>query len=166
MRRTTLLAVVLCFVMCSGGAHAWERPKFEDATVVARSELIVVGHLKPDAIRHIPHKKKPGEGASWENHAVLVITQVLKGKCDQAEIPIIIHYGLEPISNRAGLPRGVVEIHDTGNSSMQFGSLVKDVAADNLWFLRKRSGTFGREPGTGNYGIVDPADLQPLEWKN
>lgn len=164
MRRTNLLA--LCFVLCSGVVHAWERPKYEDATVVARSELIVVGHLKPNIIRHVPHKKQVGEGSSWENHAILVINQVLKGKCDQAEIPIIIHYGLEPITAKAGLPKGVVEIHDTGNSSLQFESLVRDATANNLWFLRKRSGTYGREPGNGNYGIVDPEDLQPLEWKN
>lgn len=162
----TLLLSFLILLLCSEFGRAWMRPVFEDVTVVGRSELIVVGHLKPDIIRHVPHKKQPGEGTSWENHATLVITQVLKGHCDKAEIPIVIHYGLEPITAKAGLPKGVVEIHDIGGTRpLRFGSLVKEATEDNLWFLRKRSGTFGREPGNSHYGIVDPEDLQPLEWK-
>ena len=43
---------------------------------------------------------------------------------------------------------------------------VKDARADNLWFLRRRSGYSGREPGNGDYGIVDPEDLQPIALKN
>jgi len=43
---------------------------------------------------------------------------------------------------------------------------VSDAGKDNLWFLRKRSGFFGRKPGTGKYGIVDPEDLQPLHLKD
>lgn len=166
MRRATPVASCFALLLFASTGHAWERPIFEDATVVARSELIVVGRLKPDVVRHIPHKKQPGEGTSWESHAVLVITQVLKGKCDQTEIPIVIHYGLEPITAKAGLPKGVIEIHDVGGTRpLRFGSLVPEATEDNLWFLRKRNGTFGREPGIGNYGIVDPEDLQPLQWK-
>jgi hypothetical protein len=166
MRSVTLPTSFLALLLGSAICYAWERPTFEDATVVKRSELIVVGRLKPDVVRHIPHKKQPGEGTSWESHAVLVITQVLKGKCDQAEIPIVIHYGLEPITAKAGLPKGIIEIHDVGGTNpLRFGSLVPEATEDNLWFLRKRSGTLGREPGNGNYGIVDPEDLQPIKWK-
>ena len=37
---------------------------------------------------------------------------------------------------------------------------------DNLWFLRRRSGTYGEEPSNGNFGIVDPGDLKPLALKS
>ena len=41
--------------------------------------------------------------------------------------------------------------------------MIRDARNDNLWFLRRRSGKYGREPGTGSFGIVDPDDLQPLD---
>lgn len=172
---------LVTLLLASNAAHAWLRPHYEDAIVVERSELIVVAHLKEGSIQYVSHKKGPDEGASWEHHATLVITNVLKGKCDEKEIPIIIHYGLTPvlggyvnrdnfmINYRAGrddYPKDIIEIFDTGNSARGRPSLVEDARQDNLWFLRKRSGTYGREPGTGKYGIVDPEDLQPLEWKD
>ena len=45
-----------------------------------RSELVVVGHLKADSIVRVQHVAKPGEGASWEYHATLIINETLKGK--------------------------------------------------------------------------------------
>jgi hypothetical protein len=167
IRKLALRTPLLMLVLCASFAHAWPRPTYEDATVVERSELIVVAHLKAGSIQHVPHKRPPGDGASWEHHAILVVTEVLKGKCDKTEIPIVIHYGLTPMAGDGskGSPKDIIEIHDTGNSHAGAGSLVKDAAKDNLWFLRKRSGYFGREPGTENFGIVDPEDLQPLRWK-
>jgi hypothetical protein len=162
-------------------AHAWLRPSCEDATVVERSELIVVGHLKADSIKYVLHERKADEGRSWEHHATLVISDVLKGSLDSRRIPIIVHYGLSPrvggisVSHSfdpdQGLsskddPKAAIYILDTGNSAMSFSALVSDAGKDNLWFLRKRSGVYGRKPGSGKYGIVDPEDLQPLELKD
>jgi len=156
-------------------ADAWMRLHHEDVIVVERSELIVVGHLRPESIQYVPHKKAPGDGASWEHHATLVISEVLKGKSEKAEIPLIIHYGLDPLvgdSSMADVRSGAkhnatdkVEIRDTGNSAMGGGPLVEDAGKDNLWFLRRLSGIYGREPGTGDFGIADPEDLQPLALK-
>ena len=181
MRRIAFLPVFLVIpLLSSNAAHAWLRPYYEDATVIERSELIVVAHLKGGTIEHVPHKQRPGEGA-WEHHATLVITDVLKGKFDEKEIPIIIHYGLTPVTGgyvkrtnfmidrrggREDYPKDIIEILDTGNSCHGLPPLVKDARQDNLWFLRKRSGAYGRKPGTGKYGIVDPEDLQPLKWKD
>lgn len=170
---------LVLILLCSNVAQAWLRLRYEDATVVDRSELIVVGHLKGGTIQYVPHKKEPHEGASWEHHAVLVITKVLKGKCSSAKIPTIIHYGLDPRVGgvsvahgfrppHAHFPKeeGVIYILDTGASAWSGRPLVSDGGKDNLWFLRKRAGIFGEKPGTGKYGIVDPEDLQPLEWKD
>src|SRR5437868_5550017 len=92
------LALAGVFVLFHAGiAHAWLRPHYEDATVAERSELIVVARLKVGSIQYVPHEKKPSEGMSWEHHPTLVITQVLKGECKEKEIPVVIHYGLDPV---------------------------------------------------------------------
>ena len=180
IKTVMMLISFVILLLASNAAFAWLRPQYEDAIVVQRSELIVVAHLKKGSIEYVPHKKKVYEGASWEHHATLIVTEVLKGKCNDKEIPIIIHYGLTPvvggyakrenfmIDYRAGrndYPKDIIEIFDTGNSERGLPSLVKDARHDNLWFLRKRSGIYGRKPGAGKYGVVDPEDIQPLGMK-
>jgi hypothetical protein len=134
--------------------HGWMRQSYDAAIVVERSELIVVGRLARESIRYVPHKDA-GRGQSWEHHATLLVSEVLKGKEQAEEIPIVIHYGLGPHVAQDG----TVGILDSGNSAKSFSPLIKDALADNLWFLRKRAGIYGREPGTGKYGIVDPEDV-------
>ena len=169
MTRTRILPISLVLLaLCSNVAHAWIRSHYEDATVVGRSELIVVAHLKENTIQYVPHKKKPHEGASQEHHAVLVITEVLKGTCDRREIPIIIHYGLTPIvggyvkrksfmiDRRRGdkaYPKDVIEIVATGKWHGP-PPLVKDVRNNHLWFLRRRSG-FCVISAAGLVGVSD-----------
>ena len=175
MKLSSLMCVLFLYAVA---AVAWLRPEYEDATVVDRSELIVVAHIKPGSIEYVPHKTKPDEGARWEHHATLVISEVLKGECDDKEIPIVIHYGLDPVVGGHATvdqirrdqfvkanPNDVIGIIDTGGKHRGGSPIVEDAREDNLWFLRRRSGLYGREPGKGNYGIVDPEDLSPLEWK-
>jgi len=173
------LLVFVAMLASSERAQGWMRPWYEDAVVVERSELIVVGHLKEGTIEYVRHKRKASEGASWEHHATLIVTEVLKGTCDEEEIPVIIHYGLTPVvggfvkrenfmldsrMGRDDYPKDIIEIIDTSDDSYKL-SQISDARADNLWFLRRRSGPYGWEPGAGDYGIVDPEDLQSLEWK-
>ena len=182
MKNKFLIVVCVCLLVAvlSQPAAAWLRPLYEDAIVVDRSELIVIGHLKEGSIEYVPHNKKPNEGASWEHHARLVITDVLKGSTNETEIPIIIHYGLTPVvggyvkrdnfmlnhrGSSSDYPTNIVEVFDTGNSCVGGPPLVPDARDDNIWFLRKRSGIYGREEGTGDFGIVDPEDLRPVELK-
>jgi hypothetical protein len=174
------VAIVLAVILPTP-ALAWLRAYYEDAIVVERSEAIVVARLKRDSIKYVPHQRKPHEGRSWEHHAILIVSEVLKGKLEEREIPIVIHYGLTPVVGghvkrdgfmmnyrrfRKDYPKDVIEIFDTGSSAMSFSPCLTDAGKDNLWFLRKRSGFFGREPGTGNFGIVDPQDVQPLSLKD
>ncbi|MEI6809117.1 MAG: hypothetical protein WCN95_10380 [bacterium] len=182
MRNRYVIVTLHCLVAIavSPSAYAWLRPLYEDALVVERSELIVIGHLKEGSIDYVPHSKKPGEDSSGVHHARLIITDVLKGHAAEKEIPIIIHYGLTPLvggyvkrdtfmidyrGGSAEYPTNIVEILDTGNSCSGMPPLVKDARDDNIWFLRRRSGTYGREVGTGDLGIVDPEDLRPIELK-
>jgi len=168
MTRVALVLLVLCSVPSS--AFAWIRERFEDAEVVARSELIVVAHLEPGSIQYADNA-----GGLWEHHATLVITETLKGRAVAARIPVIIHYGLDPLLegkmsnahaswNLSGsFPKGSVQIVDGGGAGGD--PLVADATQDNIWLLRRRSGAYGREPGTGDFGIVDPQDLRPLADK-
>jgi hypothetical protein len=176
---STVMACVLV-MLAAAPSHAWTRRPYEDAEVVARSELIVVGHLQPGTIEFLPHPHAPGEGSSHEHHAILVVTGVLKGGARPGRIPVVVHYGLTPVvvgrvqrddfmldlrGGRVDYPQDVVEIIDTGSSAP--GARVgKDAREDQLWFLRKRAVRNGREPGTGAYGIVDPEDIRPLALKD
>ncbi len=179
MRAKILPISFLFCLLWPDAALAWLRPHFEDATVVERSELIVVAHIKEGSIEHIPRETPVTATTIWGYRAVLVITEVLKGNCDKKKIPIILHHGLTPAVGgyakedghvltlgafMEDYPADAVGIFDTGGA-WGGSPLVKDAREDNLWFLRRRSGLYGREPGTGDYGIVDPQDLQPLELK-
>lgn len=175
IRSALPLLLLVMLLSASTAAHGWMRLRYEDAIVVERSELIVVGRLNGESIREVPHERRPEEGQSWEYHATLTITEVLKGKAPGEEIPIVIHYGLTPtrLTVQYGLdpdsPReelGSIAMYDSGNSAVSFEPLIEDVETENLWFLRRRSGLYGREPGTGNYGVVDPEDVQPLLWED
>jgi hypothetical protein len=170
---------VLAILLWIAPSHALAemRESFEDAEVVARSELVVVAHLQPGSVTYVAHPPSR-YGASWEHHATLVITATLKGKPGAKEIPIIIHFGITPFlegrrvndpapaAAATGWPKGSIQLIDTGGSAVG-APILEDAAQDNLWFLRRLSGIFGREPGTGtgDFGIVDPEDARPLTDK-
>jgi len=158
-------------------ASARLRVSFGDDEVVSRADLILVGGIKEGSIKYVAHPHGANEGASWEHHATLLVHRVIKGKCDEKEISITIHYGLDPLIDGhakeeghefnqavpAGAAAGIIQIVDTGNSA--FGANVNpaDARADNLWLLRRRPGDPHRvEAGSGDYGIIDPEDFQPL----
>jgi len=48
-----LLFIIAIFLLCNI-TFAWLRPHYEDAEVVERSELIVIGRIKPNTIQHVP----------------------------------------------------------------------------------------------------------------
>jgi hypothetical protein len=175
------LTILLGLTVCIPSAHAELRRSFRDDEVVARSELIVVGHLRPGTIEYVPHQTRPGDGRSWEHHAILTITQVLKGSTDAEELPIVIHHGLNPLVRgqqtvgghvRASIPGrpyppGSIQIMDTGNSSFSLTPLVPDARDDHLWFLRTHGPSPTSAPAVApdRLGIYDPEDLQPITLK-
>jgi hypothetical protein len=158
--------VFIGLVMSIAGSTAAQgemRQHYEDATIVERSELIVVGRLIRESILYVPHERKPGDGRSWEHHGTLLVSEVFKGKAAETEIPIVIHYGL--LSAEA-LEEGQPLVTFDEDFSISGSPGLGDMLADNIWFLRRRSGIYGETPGTGKLGIVDPEDLQPLKWKD
>jgi hypothetical protein len=180
-RFTILLALVAA--MSQQNSAGFLRGQYEDAEVVDRSELIVVGRLQRDSITLISHGDREHPISWWENSAILIVEQVLKGDCNAPSIPIMIHYGLSPapggkwrhpsgLENDLGRIRGSnypensIEIADTGNSSVG-GVLEVDAAQSNLWFLRRLGGEYGRKPDPkADLGILDPEDIQPLKLKD
>ena len=167
-----MLFVLLWLSMVTPSPGPWIRPHYEDAFVVARSEMIVLGHFKEDSIKCITHGYDTGGGVavSEQYHVTLVVTSVLKGEERPSEIPLIIHYGLAPRvggkdSPRSSCPKGAIEIWDEGNSLISPSPLIEDARQDNLWFLRKRRGIYGRQQGAGPFGVVDPEDISSASLK-
>jgi hypothetical protein len=135
-------------------AGAGSRELFEDAVLVRRAELIVVGRLKAGSVQKV---ERPEGRDVPEHRAVLVVGEVLKGACDAQEIPIVIHYGLTP--RDAG---GAIPIRDTGSTVRDGrGNFVGDAAEDHLWLLRRSAG-YSDGAVAAEPGIADPDDLQPL----
>ena len=171
--RTYLLAF-LAIILIAATAGAWERPNYTDAEIVSRAQLIVVGRIKPDTLTLVEHKTRPGSGLSWEHHGVLIITEVLKGRMVEKEIPVIIHYGLDPVvggevetehltihqrSLQPDYPKDVIEIFDTG-STVNLSPIADDIRKDHIWLLRVEHTRFN--DGEDALGIYDPEDIQPL----
>ncbi|HUT31023.1 MAG TPA: hypothetical protein VMX13_14615 [Sedimentisphaerales bacterium] len=182
MKHLAKLTIVCAFytVFANSVCNAWLRMHVEDAVLVARSEHIVVGHLEADSVKYVPHERENNRGRSWEHHATLAITEVLKGNLDEKEIPIVIHYGLDPyiggrcpkdggkIDIHAGqedFPKDRIEILDTGNSGFSPVPLVEDAGKDNIWFLHRTGENYDHKSQNGLFGIADPEDLQPLSMK-
>lgn len=176
------LAAGIGMLIAAGPAHGELRLAYDDATVMQRSNLIVIGRIQRGSITYVLHKrKKPYQGRSWEHHAVLVIDQVLKGTLKKQTLPIVIHYGLTPVvgghvarkefsidlrSLRKNYPKEIIEILDTGSSGVSFTPLVKDAGKDNIWFLRKGLPGLGGRTSAGKHGIRDPEDVRPLALKD
>ena len=173
--------------------------RYEDATVVDRAELIVVGHLKDNSIQYVPHpnaenlmmadpsqhsesSNAPPHPLSWEYHALLITSEVIKGESTNQEIPIIIHYGLDVVFGRDSrdgeiemgnggarkvYPTNLVRIFRTRGSLIIEGEgpVVEDASEDNIWFLRRGTGIYGEKPGTNDLGVMDPEDIQPVKMK-
>ena len=168
---------LLAMSLLAPPAGAWLRVEHGDVEVAARSELIVVGRLDKDSIRFVPHESADGHGRSWEHHATLLVSEVLKGapKDKDTKVRIVIHYGLDPVVEGRHLDGqgkvwradpsapGGVDIHDTG---ADFGPVLANAQNDHIWCLRHLGGELGREPGKGELGVVDPEDMLPLKYKD
>ena len=118
------VAFLLSLTAAALPAGAAPRFPFEDADVVQRSELIVVGAVKQNSVTQVDCPAENGEAVASEFHATLLVRRVLKGKCDTAEIPITIHYGLTPMHPRS-LNRAAKKMEEGGGLCLED---VKDAA--------------------------------------
>lgn len=171
----TLFASCLILLASVCGASAWKRGSVSDEKSVSRAQLIVVGHLKKDSLklRQTPIGKMSDASAD----AVLVVSEVLKGPFEVAEVPVRIAYGLTPVvgddDKRQGpgaslSPKaGEVKLYDSGNSVVSIQPVTGDLNQDQIWLLRIEAGDENRRLGEASrtLRVWDPEDVQPLTKK-
>ena len=158
--RIAILFVLLAAVF-PRSANAWPTKLYSDAEVVARAELIVIARVKEESIKKVIHKDK----GSYEHHAILVVTRVIKGVSHDAELPITIHYGLLPVSARyvkdmntkATAPEepGEATLIFEDNPSEGYFRPTDDVHKEQIWLLHRKS-------QTNALGVLNPEDIQPI----
>lgn len=163
-----VLATTLLCAVPAGAALRFVPP---DETVVERAEVIAVGYLRPETIEYVPHVRKD-EARSWEHHVILVVEHFVKGRREEVEIPIVLQYmavtpqvgptwgedfaRLSPADREALRGQPVVLVSDR--------EVAADASQSQIWFLRTVGDKpYGRQPSTGWLGILDAADVQPLE---
>jgi hypothetical protein len=153
------------------------RQRFSDAEIVRRAEFIVIARVAPDSIHFVDHPATSLQGRWWEHRAILKITRVIKGDVLEHDLPVIIHYGLDPITGgfmndsrgflnarffKPNYSENVVELFDTGNSVRSFEPISGDIRADQIWLLRHLRPSIERRDSTDAPGIWDPEDIQPI----
>jgi hypothetical protein len=225
MKKFTLSLVFVS--ACAIAANSALRDRVvDDATLVERSEMIVVGHLKDGSIQNVSHTNasdrsteqtssveprvpltnstghvqpfvyhpSSNEGLDFDvplsdffprsHPAVLVISEVIKGGCTNAEIPIVIGSGLDirvfgPAGEAGGNDLKMDEHGAAANGSSEHAQIieryergsnvvVEDAGKDIVWFLRRQGGNSGRGLSATSdfgFGVVDAQDMQALKWK-
>jgi len=172
-----ILSTILVMLAVTPPGYSWMRGVISDQTAVERAEMIVIGRILPASIKRIDHPVKPGEGASHEHHAVLEIVEILKGNAKTTTIEIIIHYGLDPVTerymntkssyfdDRASKPtaaKGAIEIYDTGDMDLRISG---DIREPHIWLLSTKNPGYTTPDSTAFPGIWDPEDIQPVTKK-
>ena len=158
--------------------------------VVKRAELIVIARIKTGSVKKNFHDHGPGRGFTYEHSAILIVSHVIKGELHQPELPIMIHYGLLPVSNgwQNKPSQHGFAFDDAVHSPPEFpgeSTIIYEANPDpgglhrpsgeihhkQIWLLRHNSSPKGKELGyddralaTTNFlGIWDPEDLKPSE---
>jgi len=159
---------------------AWLKIGVSDAELVSRAEIIAVAHVKPGSVEYFAN-----EGRGFDHRAVLILTEVLKGKPAAKEIPILVRYGLtvdfpgntnrsksgfgwRMISNgktqhvEAPGPN-TIQVHDFNPGTWPTTHLVvTDATEGQLWFLHRQVHAERFPDALGLVGVKDSADIQPL----
>jgi hypothetical protein len=167
-KRTKPLFVAFGFFCVVMAACAWERKQISEAEAVSRAGLVVVGKINPGSIVFVPHDGKNGS-ASWEHHAELLISEVLKGQAPSNSMIVSIHYGLDPDNGRSrinvpwpggGSTNEAIEILDTGSTKQASAPVASDIQNDHVWLLHSETNSANND--TDWIGVYDPEDIQPL----
>jgi hypothetical protein len=164
MTRTLVWASLVLFISCR--AMAWSEMVYTDAQIVDRAELVVVGHLKRDSLKHQPRS---------DSHAVLVITRVIKGVKQATEIPISIsllpapntYKNADDFANNDLSPRTYdwtkpIVLFDNNPDGGSEYPLIDDIRKDQIWLLRKAKSADRSVISNDTLAVLDPQDVQPL----
>jgi hypothetical protein len=141
------------------------------------AQLVVLARVKENSLKNISHQ------SSFETHAVLLITRVIKGSVNVHELPIVIAYDaipvpqsvinkspsfgadgdhdfpfLSPYSYNYSEPIPLYEFNADGPTP----KVIDDVRKENFWFLRPYQSMTGSKTDPGTLGLLDFRDVQPL----
>ncbi len=151
-------------------AGAWGRGMPNWASLVDDAEVIAVAHIVGTPV-YVTHEPTPYQGTSFEFHARLALDEVLKGKCADPEIPVILHYGLSPseyikqgtlVRKQWRGEKPGLAIHDTG-ATFDMTPILTDARAPAVWLLAHYADRFGRKGGpTEDLSVREPEHLQPI----
>ena len=186
--KASVILLAIFTLLLSRIAYGWSVRLHSDAEIVESAELIVIARVKPGSIKKIWHDEKPG--LSYEHSAILFVSHVVKGECHETELPIIIHYGLLPISSgwfskyhvpgsemRNSSPEGPGESTIIFEANPDPGGLNRqseEVHHKQIWLLRHYSSPKAKAEhysehhleSTDILGIWTPEDLQPQKKLN
>ncbi|MCF7788364.1 MAG: hypothetical protein K9N47_19740 [Prosthecobacter sp.] len=163
--KTALLLALLAAVF-SGTAGAWPTRLYTDAEVTARAELIVIARVKEGSIKKVAHKSE----GTYEHHAILLVTRVIKGVFQDAELPITLRYGLLPVAARyvkdmntrptaPEEPGEATHIFEDNPSEGYFRPTA-DVHKNQIWRLHHQGNSY--ETHAKTLGVLNSEDIQPL----
>lgn len=170
-----ILAVTLLLFLACDNCDAFVRKPYTLAEITQLSELIVVAKVKEGSVTEALREDK----VNVEHSLVLVVSEVLKGKCPEKELTILVHLGLTPVIGRYAkwggggfvdyrsemppAPKDVIEIYDTGNSAVSNRPIGGDLRQPHIWFLRHTD--LVREKKYAKPGISNPEDIQMMDVK-
>jgi hypothetical protein len=150
--------------------YAFLRPRYSDAEIVSRAELIVVATVKESPMRYV---RDPGGHGLPEHHVELQVSEFLKGTNIDRTIPVCVTWGLTPVTGgyysnsslmldlrgiSTNYPKEVIEVVDSGSRLDRFTG---DIRTNHIWLLRHEP---SRETSCRSnlLCIFDPEDIQPL----
>ncbi|HWB60210.1 MAG TPA: hypothetical protein VG733_12005 [Chthoniobacteraceae bacterium] len=139
------------------------------------ADLIVVARVKENSLVRVTFGPKGNEDFRWEYHAVLIVTEVLKGDFHDKELPIAIVDGLSPGSGTNGKGEKVIPLFDSFDEPAM---ICDDISKDQIWFLSKRAQDAAQNAAqnaapdpkpagngiayeTAGWSCIKPTDLKP-----
>jgi len=172
VRDARLLVVSLVLLSAGMPCAAWP-PMLENwRELLEEADVIVIGNIVGD-VERVAHARPPGSGRSWEHRARLAIDEVLRGQCAEAEIRIVLHYGL--VTSRY-LEDGQAKTYEIGPkrdddklvlwSTNEGYTMLEDAREPAIWLLGRYPDRFGRgDKPTAELGGRDRFHVQPIELR-
>ena len=142
------LATVFLLVAMAVHAQAYSEAYAGPKELIDRSDYIVVGHIEGESFPRVENDQNE------DYHAVLVITERIKGNLPLGKTPVVIRSDLKPETWQSNLILVGGGMH---------GPVSGNIQQDRIWFLRL--GDPKEANGQNSVGISKGQDTDDLEMK-